>query len=183
MLAALALAAAVAAGPAPHRAVYVGEGFDGCQPPPTATMRAWLGSPYRAMNIYLGGKELATPCKPTAELNSQWVKTVTANGWSLIPTFVDLQPPCTRSTKKTFTASTARAAGRDAAGRAVDKMKLLGLGAGNPIYDDFEHYDESKAGCVAAAVDFVEAWTNRIHALGYTAGMYAVRDAGVAPIA
>lgn len=164
--------------------LHTGPGFDTCLAPPVASMRAWLGSPYRAMNIYIGGSQLASDCRPQHELTSAWVATVRANGWSLIPTFVDLQPPClTYSKKKTFTLANARSAGQSAANRAVQRLQALGLGPHNVVYDDFEHYDTTKPNCVKAAVNFVEAWTTRLHTLHYVAGMYAVQGSGLEPIA
>ena len=164
--------------------LHVGPGFDTCLAPPVASMRAWLGSPYRAMNIYVGGSQLAQQCRPQHELTSSWVATVRSNGWSLIPTYVDLQPPCLLfSNKKTFTETNARASGRNAANGAVQSMQALGLGPHNVIYDDFEHYDTTNANCVKAAVNFVEGWTNQLHRMNYLAGMYAVQGAGLEPIA
>jgi hypothetical protein len=204
LLAALALAASaapVAASPAgrataavpaagttaavgPHRAVFVGAGFDNCVAPSTATMRAWLGSRYRAIGIYIGGSQLSPDCRGQNELTKRWVSTVVTNGWSLIPVFVDKQPPCQLyAHKKTFSPANARSAGRDAADRAVSRLQSLGIGHGNPVYVDFEHFDESNATCVGAAVDFVEAWTNRLHTLHFTAGVYAIDGAGIDPIA
>jgi hypothetical protein len=160
----------------PRRAIFTGDAFDLCTARSTATMRSWLASPYRAVNMYIGGKARAKACRPQPELTPEWVSTVTTNGWSLIPTFVDLQPPCSTSGKKTFTAAGARDAGRDAAERAAARMQALNLGPGNIVYDDFEIFDDTRKRCAAAAVDFVEAWTLRLHALGYKAGMYAVAD-------
>jgi hypothetical protein len=165
----------------PKHAIFKGQGFDVCQAPSTAVLRSWLASPYRAVNMYIGGLTRGCPNQP--ELTKQWVSMAASNGWNLIPTFVDLQPPCSTSDKKTFTAAGARDAGRDAANRAVTRMQAINLGPGNIVYDDFEHYDVSRPKCVAAAVDFVEAWTNRLHALSYRAGMYAVAGSGLEPIA
>jgi hypothetical protein len=164
---------------------YSGAGFDSCQAPSTGTMRSWLGSPYRVMNIYIGGSQLAKPdCNPQVELNKQWVHTVRTNRWSLIPTYVGLQAPCRYNTdKKAFHASNARGAGRNAADFAVQRMKALGIGPHNPVYVDLEPYDTSRRLCADAVVNYVEAWTLRMHHHHYVAGVYAHATMGVEPIA
>ena len=182
---ALATATATAATPTvtqpvPHREIFVGAGFDTCNTPSTATMRAWLASPYRAVNIYFAGSERA--CSAQAELTPQWISTVTANGWALIPTYVGLQAPCYTGSKHTFTAATARTAGTSAADDAAASMKNLGLPAGSPAYVDIEQFDTSNAHCAAAVVNYVEAWTTEMHAKGYRAGVYVPLIHGLAPI-
>jgi hypothetical protein len=180
---AVVLAAAMAVTPAPHRAVYVGEGFDACHTQDTGTMRAWLGSPYRAVNFYIPtAAGLAKACQDQPELTAQWVSTVTANGWSLIPTYVGLQPPCTNGNKPRFNATNASASGTAAADDAVAYVAGLGIGTGNPVYVDFEPFDVGNAHCTQAAVDFVSAWVSEMHAQHYTAGLYAHYSMGLVPL-
>ena len=56
---------------------------------------------------------------------------------------------------------------RDAAGRAA----FFGLGAGSPIYYDMEAYAPS-ASCTSTVLTFLTAWTQELHARGYTSGAY-----------
>jgi hypothetical protein len=183
VLAALALLATCVAGQA-QAARYDGKGFDTCVAQSTGFMRSWLGSPYRATNIYLKSAQVAGDCRNQPELNRQWVRTVRSNGWALLPIFVGRQAPCRDDRSQTgFTAATSRSRGRAAAGSAVDRMRALGLGKHKPVYLDVEPYDTSKRKCAAAVVNYVEAWTRALHHRGYVAGIYAQATRGIEPIA
>ena len=177
------VAADVTSQPAPHRTVLVGHGFDGCQTPSTGVMRSWTDSGYRAMNIYIGGIGRAPKCVKRPELSKQWVRTVTANGWALIPTYVGRQPPCgTNPEKPQFTYASARDRGREAAVDAASLMKSLGMPHGNPVYVDIEPFDISKSRCTTAAVRFVSAWVRTLHHRHYRAGLYAHHTMGLVPL-
>src|SRR5690606_2353982 len=63
---------------------FKGLGFDTCTAPSVSAMRAWLASPYRAVNIYFGGNNRACT---QPNLTAGWVSDVTAQGWRLIPTY------------------------------------------------------------------------------------------------
>jgi hypothetical protein len=161
-----------------------GRGFDACVAQSTGFMRSWLGSPFRATNIYLKSSQLARDCRSQPELTPQWVHTVRTNGWSLLPIYIGLQAPCRDDRgKKGFTASDARSSGRSDAGTAVDRMRALRLGKHNPVYVDVEPYDTTNSQCANAVVNYVEAWTRALHHRGYVAGIYAHASRGIEPIA
>ncbi len=54
----------------------------------------------------------------------------------------------------------------------------LGLGPGNPIYDDMEAYTPGGANS-AAVLAFLSGWTTRLHQGGYLSGVYVSDDSGV----
>lgn len=167
---------------APHRTVFVGEGIDVCQTPSTGVMRSWTESDYGVTNIYIGGVGRAAKCLRHPELSKQWVQTVTANGWGLIPTYVGRQPPCGNPEKPHFSYANARDQGSAAAVDAVATMKTLGMPAGNPVYVDIEPFDVSKSKCTTAAVRFVSAWVRTMHHRNYRAGLYAHHTLGLVPL-
>lgn len=139
--------------------IYTGEGFDTCTAPSAPTMSAWLNSPYRSVGVYIGGASRAC-AQPN--LTSSWVSTVIDQGWTLIPTYVGLQAPCTSYSNRIDAANAAAqgvAAAQDAMGRAAG----LGMGGGSPIYFDMEAYDNSQASCVLAVNTFLSAWTGELH--------------------
>ena len=70
---------------------YVGAAFDTCTAPPLASLQAWGASPYRAAGVYLGGVN-RTCSQP--ELTRAWTAQAVALGWSLLPVYKGLQPPC-----------------------------------------------------------------------------------------
>jgi hypothetical protein len=160
--------------------VYTGLGFDACAAPSTAAMSAWGSSPYRAVGIYIGG---ANEGCSQPNLNADWVTTETAAGWHLIPTYVGLQAPgacgCARISLNTGQAA---AQGSAAASDAATEAQALGIGRGNPIYDDMEGYPRTSSN-TAAVRAFVSGWTNELHALGYVAGVYSSGDSGIADLA
>src|SRR6516164_124804 len=71
--------------------LYTGLGFDTCAAPSTATMAAWLASPYRSVGIYIGGANRACG---DGNLSAGWVGSVEGQGWRLVPEYVGLQAPC-----------------------------------------------------------------------------------------
>jgi Domain of unknown function (DUF1906) len=157
--------AARAAGPA----TYTGLGFDACVTPSTTTMSAWGASPYRAVNMYVGGASRGCPTQPN--LTASWVTTVVGKGWTLIPTYVGLQASCSVYTHR-ITKGKEAAQGTASADDAVAILKSLGLGAGSIVYFDLEAYDYTKKKCVAKAQKFLDAWTVRLHAHNYLSGFY-----------
>jgi Rv2525c-like, glycoside hydrolase-like domain len=163
----------------PHQAgeVYNGLGFDACSAPSTNAMIAWGASPYRALGVYIGGTNMA--CSQT-NLTSAWVAQEWAAGWHLIPTYVGLQAPtnsCGCAAMSTNT-TTAAAEGAAAAQDAVTHAQAVGIGAGNPIYDDMENYSRTSTN-TAAVLAFVSAWTAQLHAEGYVSGVYSSSDSGM----
>ncbi len=157
--------------------VYKGLGVDACEAPSRSQMNAWGASPYRAIGVYIGGINAGCPDQPN--LTASWVAQEWAAGWHLVPTYVGLQAPhacgCTAISTNRTTASTE---GVDAATDAVTDAQAIGIGPGNPIYDDMEGY--SPSGTVSAAVlAFLSGWTTQLHAEGYGAGVYSSADSGV----
>src|SRR6185295_2225996 len=71
---------------------FTGLGFDTCLTPSSGAMSAWAASPYRAVNMYVGGASRGCPNQPN--LTASWVDTVVGKGWTLIPTYVGLQATC-----------------------------------------------------------------------------------------
>lgn len=162
-------------------AVFTGLGFDACTAPSSAAMNAWLASsPYRAVGVYIGGNNRG--CSQP-NLTSSWVSTHTAKGWNLIPTYVGLQAPtsaCSSCAK--LSASQATAQGAAAATDAVTQAGALGMGPGSPIYFDMEAYTRTSS-ATNATLAFLESWTEKLHALGYTSGVYSSSASGIADLA
>ena len=165
--AAPAPAAALRAAKAP--ATYTGLGFDTCQTPSTSDIAAWGLSPYRAVNMYIGGASRGCPNQPN--LTTSWVNTVVGWGWTLIPTYVGLQAPCSVYTNK-ITNAGAAAQGTASADDAIAVLNGVGLGAGSIVYFDMEAYDYTNKSCVASVQTFLDAWTVRLHARDYLSGFY-----------
>jgi hypothetical protein len=161
---------------------YTGLGFDACTAPSRRSMSAWADSPYRALGVYVGG--LNRGCSQP-NLTASWVAEQTAAGWSLIPTYVGLQAPTSSCTScATLSSSTATAAtqGTEAADDAVEAASLAGIGVGSPIYFDMESYSRTSS-ATNATLTFLAAWTNRLHALGYSSGVYSSSASGIADLA
>ena len=161
-------------------AVFAGLGFDACSTPSTKAMAAWEDSPYRALGVYIGGINRA--CSQP-NLTSSWVGAQTVAGWHLIPTYVGMQAPtssCSSCAK--LTASQATAQGVAAATDAVEEAEAVAMGPGSPIYFDMESYSRTSS-ATAATLAFLEAWTNKLHALGYVSGVYSSSASGIADLA
>ncbi|MEA2461824.1 MAG: hypothetical protein QOH90_2001, partial [Actinomycetota bacterium] len=161
----------------------VGKGFDACNAPTAETMHAWLESPYRSVGVYIGGSNRACDAQPN--LTPDWVTTVTAEGWSLIPTYVGRQAPChTRTDLIKIDPSVAATQGAEDADDAADQATALGFAAGSPVYFDMEHYNATTTnGCKEAVLAFLQGWTNELHARGFTSGVYSSASSGIAHLA
>jgi Domain of unknown function (DUF1906) len=155
-------------------ATYTGLGFDTCLTPSTSAIAAWGASPYRAVNMYIGGASRGCPNQPN--LTPSWVTTVVGSGWTLIPTYVGLQAPCASKFPNRIQAASAAAQGTSSADDAIAILNGLGLGAGSIVYFDMEAYDASNAACVATVQAFLDAWTVRLHARDYLSGVYTSSD-------
>ena len=154
----------------PRDTTFTGLGFDACVAPSLTTMATWfVASPYKAANIYIGGasRSCAQP-----NLSPDWVAQTIAQGWTLIPTYVGLQAPCTNFPNRIDPAQPATQ-GAAAADDAVAQMDALGLRLGNPIYLDMEAFSTGNVACLAATQAFVDAWTVRLHERGYVSGVYS----------
>jgi len=180
-----ARASALAA--APHRAtasasgaVFTGLGFDACTAPSSKAMAAWKQSPYRALGVYIGGINRA--CSQP-NLIADWVAAQTEAGWHLIPTYVGLQAPtssCSSCAK--LSSSQATAQGSAAAVDAVEEAGAVAMGPGSPIYFDMESYSQTSS-ATAATLAFLEAWTKKLHSLGYLSGVYSSSASGIEDLA
>ena len=149
---------------------YLGRGFDACTAPALSTMHAWQASPYRAIGIYIGGLNRAC-AQPN--LTSSWVGSVIGLGWNLAPLYVGRQAPCAAQSGMTsISAGSAASEGTSAANDAVARASAVGLGKGTPIYVDMEAFDANNKPCVRTVLTFLDAWTRRIRADGYVAGVY-----------
>ncbi|HEX8754244.1 MAG TPA: DUF1906 domain-containing protein [Solirubrobacterales bacterium] len=160
--------------------VFTGLGFDACSTPSSRTMAAWDASPFRAIGVYIGGENRA--CSQP-NLTSTWVAGVTEDGWHLIPTYVGLQSPtssCSSCAK--LSSSQATAQGTAAAVDAVAQASAVAIGPGSPIYFDMEAYTRTSS-ATAATLAFLEAWTEKLHSLGYLSGVYSSSSSGIADLA
>jgi hypothetical protein len=159
--------------------VFTGLGFDACTAPSARSMNAWKESPYRAVGVYIGG--LNRGCSQP-NLTPEWVAAQTAAGWHLIPTYVGLQAPtsaCSSCAK--LSASQATAQGVAAAVNAVEEASAVAMGPGSPIYFDMESYSRTSS-ATAATLAFLEAWTKKLHELGYVSGVYSSSASGIADL-
>lgn len=153
--------------PAAAQGVVKGKGFDTCAAPSAATMADWRASPYRSVGIYIGGVNRACA---QASLTPGWIRAIQAGGWHYFPLYVGLQAPCVAGFgDETIKAGDAVAEGRAAADDAVIQAADLGIPAGTPIIYDMEAYG---GGCAATVTAFLSAWDARLHAKGYSAGIY-----------
>ncbi len=173
-----AVGAAVGGGPtasAPRDvALSQNKGFDKCTAARPADLQVWWQeSPYRDVNVYIGG--ISRACSQP-QLSPAWVQEVFAQGWRLIPTWVGYQAPCTSCTtcRHRFSrdAAEAEAEGVREADRAGDTAASLGLGARTVIYVDLEAYNSTDLECRAAASAFVSGWSRRMRERGHVAGVY-----------
>lgn len=161
---------------------YTGAGFDACSAPPAEALYIWrTASPYGAVNIYSSGSQRA--CEQD-RLTPEWVATVRAMGWKLVPTHVGLQAPCAKRADKPLRIDPERAEeqGGQEAGEAAAALGELGLGPGSPVYLDMEAYPVGDPVCSRAVVDFTVGWTKALHAAGYRSGFYSSMDSGIADL-
>jgi hypothetical protein len=160
---------------------YTGLGFDACTAPSSRSMRAWkASSPYEAIGVYIGGINRA--CSQP-NLTASWVEEQVAAGWHLIPTYVGLQATtssCTSCAELSPSAATAQ--GIAAADDAVADASAIGMGPGSPLYFDMESYTRT-ASATSSTLTFLSAWTRRLHALGYSSGVYSSSASGIADLA
>jgi hypothetical protein len=100
------------------------------------------------------------------------VRSIFAQGWRLVPTWVGLQAPgssCTGCSKMSTSTTTARQQGINEANAAADAVAALGLPAPSIIYFDMERYDPTSHPAVKA---FINAWVERLAQRGHQAGVY-----------
>jgi hypothetical protein len=151
---------------------YRGLGFDACSAPSAGYMRTWRRmSPYRAVGVYIGGSDVAC-AQPN--LTRKWLAAEAAAGWHFMPMYVG--PQAEFGELGAYPGHQGRAAAND----AVAQAERLGFGAGTPLYYDMEAYPPGENG---KALRFLSSWTSRIHALGYSSGVYSSSSAAVAALA
>lgn len=186
MLAAVLLAATAVAAPAeaatPSPRVVSVTGFDTCSAPSLGAMQTWYRyTTYRAVGVYIGGGDRACPA---GNLTPGWVGAVSAEGWSLIPIYVGLQPPCVLAKKlKKMSPASAAQQGAAEADDAANQAAAYGMAAGSPVYFDLEAFKETDQGCATAVMTYLSAWTRELHARGYYSGVYGSADSGMASLA
>jgi hypothetical protein len=149
-------------------------GFDKCTAASVASLQAWWHeSPYRDVNIYIGG--ISRGCSQPL-LTAGWVRDVFAQGWTLIPTWVGYQAPCTSCTscRNRFSLDTieADAEGAREADRASEAAAGLGLAGQTVVYLDIEAYASNDRACRDAVSAFVNGWGRRMRERGNVAGVY-----------
>jgi hypothetical protein len=155
--------------------VFTGLGFDACQTPSQTTMTDWLQSPFLAAGIYIGGANMA--CSQP-NLTATWVSAQTAAGWHIVPIYVGLQAPANSCSCAPISTTQAAAQGSAAATDAVTSAEAIGIGPGNPIYDDMEAYNRTTAN-TTAVLTYLGAWTATLHADGYVSGVYSSDSSGI----
>lgn len=155
--------------------IYQGQGFDACEIPTLSELQAWFnGSPYQAVNLYIGG--ISRYCDNDA-LTADYLQQMFNQGWRFIPTWVGPQAPCTKF-KYPFSWDPEEAydQGVDNANQARARLLELGLtnpdGSGSVVYDDMEYFTYSEE-CSASARAYVQGWTTRLQELGIISGLYA----------
>ncbi len=160
--------------------LFTGQGFDTCEIPSLAALRTWFtASPYRAVNLYIGGA--GRYCSNKA-LNAELVSQLDQIGWKFIPTWVGPQAPCYTNipTKPKPLMSddplVAYAQGVGEASAAIKTSIDLGLalpdGSGTIIYYDMEAYASHVPACDDPVRAFISGWTEELHANGNLAGVY-----------
>jgi Domain of unknown function (DUF1906) len=149
-------------------------GFDACTAPSLPTMKAWRQA-YAVAGIYIGGVNVACDL---GNLSAAWIRSAAAMGWSMLPTYVGPQAPCT-SYGNLIRPAQAAAEGAAVADDAVRDAIALGLPTGSPIYYDMEGYAGGPS-CAAAVLAFLGAWTRQLTIRGYVSGVYSSRDSGIA---
>lgn len=156
--------------------VYTGQAFDAAEIPTLSQLSKWFThSPYRGVNLYIGG---ISRLKPNKALNAAYINEIARQGWRLIPTWVGHQAPCTTLRfPMPWNVDQAYALGVENANQAKARMAEFGLldsnGKGGLVYLDMEHFDTSNAACVAATNAFIRGWTVRLNQLGSMGGVYA----------
>ncbi len=151
-------------------------GLDTCTAPSLSAMKAFKAK-YSAIGIYIGGQNMA--CN-YGNLSASWVKSAHALGWSLLPLYVGLQAPCNNFADISTTKAVAQ--GTQAADTAVGDAANLGLGKGSPVYYDMESYNNTNSSCRSTVLQFLDAWTQEVHARGYVSGVYSSASSGVSDL-
>jgi hypothetical protein len=157
--------------PAPTTArteIFAGQGFDTCEIPSVSALQTWFTtSPYRAVNLYIGGS--GRYCSNRA-LNAERVARLGEIGWKFIPTWVGLQAPCYTGNKPRMSDDPATAHAQGIAEASAALKTAIDLGLALP--DDMEAYASQDPVCDAPVRAFISGWTGELHARGNLAGVY-----------
>jgi len=157
---------------------FTGHAFDACTAPSSAAMKAWrAASPFRAVGIYFGGNNRGCT---QANLTPAWVDEQRRAGWRLIPLYIGPQASCTGATKKKYLIDNARAGAQGAAAAqdAANQARRLGLAPQSVLIYDMEAYRTGDVACRRGVLAFMNAWTARLHDLGYLSGFYSSMGSG-----
>ncbi|KAA1380833.1 glycoside hydrolase domain-containing protein [Aeromicrobium fastidiosum] len=166
---------------------FTGHGFDTCVAPDQATMDTWnLTSPFSAVGIYISGDSRFCGDAAQPNLSPAWVAQNARNGWRFLPIHVGRQAPCfvnnpaSKVPKSVMSRSarTARQEARSEADQAVAALKRYGFGKHSVSYLDIEYYTRT-ASCDRIVLEFVDAWTERLHQKGYKSGLYGSGSAAI----
>jgi peptidoglycan hydrolase-like protein with peptidoglycan-binding domain len=169
---------------------FTGHGFDTCVAPDQATMDTWnLTSPFSAVGIYISGDSRYCGDAYQPNLSRAWVAQNARNGWRFLPIHVGRQAPCFENNPRSRvqksvmsrSKSTARRQARAEAGQAVAALKTYGFGKRSAVYLDIEFYART-ASCDRVVLEFVDAWTEYLHAKGYRSGVYGSGSAVIQAI-
>lgn len=165
----------------PAQKTFTGRAFDTCTAPSASAMKAWHTGFYGAAAVYVGGRNRG--CNQP-NLTASWVKSVSGQGWKLIPLYVGAQPPCqSGANPEKLTASTAASLGTKDAADAVAKAAALGMKAGSAIYLDMEAYDSTNTSCNDAVLTYVRAFGKGLRAKTYRFGYYGFSSSSAKAIA
>lgn len=162
--------------------VYKGHAFDKCEIPTLAQLNTWYSkSPYKAVNVYMGG--ISRACANTP-FSASYLKQIHQQGWRFILTWVGHQSSCS-GLNYPFPNDVNQAYqyGVDNANLAKARLQQFNLsnpnGSGAIVYLDLENFTFTSA-CSAAARAYVNGWTTRLSQLGIRSGLYTssrgVRD-------
>jgi hypothetical protein len=153
-----------------------GHGFDKCEVATLGQFADWrANSPYSVSNLYIGGSKRY--CANSA-LSADYLRSVAAQGWTFIPTWVGPQSPCYGGNRGGISRdpAVAQSQGWTEGHAAADTAARLGLteadGAGSIVYYDMEYYNTSDASCNTAVQAFVTGWVSALHGRGNLAGVY-----------
>jgi hypothetical protein len=167
---------------------FTGYAFDQCLAPSQKAMDAWMdSSPYSGVGIYISGDSRACTSQPN--LTPTWVSTQLARGWRLLPITLGPQAWCTTRERylrqvrinpsPTSAYAAARSQGRAEASKTVAAAQKLGIVAGSTLWYDIEAFAITKTDCRESALSFLQAWTARLHRLGYVSGVYSSAASGI----
>ncbi len=159
-----------------HTQAWSGQGFDTCEIPAFEALQVWIvHSPYRAVNLYIGG---AGRFCSNLGLTASLILRLDEMGWKFIPTWVGPQAPCFTGSKPRMssdpaTAYTQGVAEADAAGTVALGLGLTDAdGSGTIVYYDMESYNTANVACNEAVQSFISGWAGQLHAHGNLAGAY-----------